>query len=83
MKVTEKQELKKKLKRLGLFLLIVFLPALVVASLIIISGAPQWLNIMIMVIVLFVMYALFLLVCSKLDKKKQKRLEKKKDPFSD
>lgn len=83
MKVTEKQELKKKLKRLGLFLLIVFLPSLVVASLIIISGAPQWLNIMIIVIVLFVMYALFLLVCSKLDKKKQQRLGKKKDPFSD
>ena len=83
MRVTEKQELKKKLKRLGLFLLIVFLPSLVVASLIIISGAPQWLNIMIIVIVLFVMYAVFLLVCSKLDKKKQQRLEKKKDPFSD
>ena len=83
MKVTEKQELKKKLKRLGLFLLIVFLPALVISALIIIAGAPQWLNIMIMVIVLFILFALFLFVCEKIDRKKQQRLSKKKDPFTD
>ena len=83
MKTTEKQELKKKLKRLGLFLLIVFLPALVIAALIIIAGVPQWLNIMIMVIILFVLFSLFVFVCDKLDKRKQARLRNKKDPFSE
>lgn len=83
MKVTEKQELKKKLKRLGLFLLIVFLPELVFASLIIIAHIDFWLNVMVNIIFLFFVYGIFLFVCSKLDTKKQKRLEKKKDPFSD
>ena len=83
MKNTEKQELKKKVKRLGLFLLIVLIPALVICVLLIWAKVPQWLNILVLVIVLFVLFGLYSLVYSKLDKKKEERMSKKKDPFSD
>ena len=83
MRSTEKQELKKKMKRLGLFMLIVFIPALVVCALLIIAKVPQWLNILVLVILLFVLFFFYLWICSKLDKKKEERLNKKKDPFSE
>jgi len=83
MRSTEKQELKKKLKRLGLFLLIVFLPAMVICILLLWAKVPQWLNILVLVVVLFIFYFLYIFVCSKLDNKKNERLKKKKDPFAD
>lgn len=83
MKNSEKQELKRKIGRLGLFLLIVFLPILVLAVVLASVGVKQWVNIMVLVIVMFFLFGLFLMVCQKLDEKKQKRIEKKKDPFSD
>ena len=83
MKTSEKIELKKKLKRLGLFLLIVIAPCLVICTLLIVAKIPQWLNMMVLVICLFILYFLFLFICSKLDKRTQERLSKKKDPFSD
>ncbi|MBP3431947.1 MAG: hypothetical protein J6K39_03750 [Clostridia bacterium] len=83
MKSTEKQELKKKIKRLALFLGIVLVPALVLSVLLIWAKVPQWLNILVLVIVLFILYAVFAYVCDRLDKKKAVRMSKKKDPFSD
>ena len=83
MKSTEKQELKLKLKRLGLFMLIVFLPILIVSILMVWGKVPQWLNILVLVILLFILYFLYAWFCSILDKKRQERLSKKKDPFSD
>ena len=83
MRSTEKQELKRKLKRLGLFILIVFLPILIVSILMVWGNVPQWLNIMVLVILLFILYFLFAWLCTKLDKKKEERISKKKDPFSD
>lgn len=83
MKSTEKQELVKKLKRLGLFMLIVFLPILIVCILMLWANVPQWLNILVLVILLFILYFLYAWLCSILDKKKQERMSKKKDPFSD
>lgn len=82
-KSSEKQELKKKIQRLGLFLLIVFLPLLVVAICLGVAKVPQWLNIMVCVIVLFILFFLYLFVCGKLDERKKARMDKKKDPFSD
>lgn len=83
MKRSESNELKQKLKRLGLFMLIVFLPAMVVAILLqFYAHVPQWLNILVLVVMLFVLYFLYVWICSKIDKKKQERLSKKKDPFS-
>lgn len=83
MKNSEKQELKKKLKRLGLFLLIVFIPAMVISVLMVWQKVPQWLNILVLVVVLFILFFFYTWVCSKLDKRKEERMSKKKDPFSD
>lgn len=84
MKATEKQELKKKIVRLGLFLLIVFLPTLVVSIVLAYkANVPQWLNILVLVLMLFVLYFLYVFICGKLDNRKNKRLKQKKDPFSD
>jgi len=83
LKNSEKQELKKKIKRLGLFLLIVFIPALVVCVLLIGAKVPQWLNILVLVILLFVLFFIFTYVCAKMDDRKKERMSKRKDPFSD
>ena len=83
MRRSETNELKQKLKRLLLFLAIVFLPAMIVAIVLqVFAHVPQWLNILVLVIMLFVLYFLYFWICSKLDKKKEDRLSKKKDPFS-
>ena len=83
MKNSEKQELKRKIGRLGLFLLIVFLPMMALAIVLIYVGVAQWVNVMILVIVMFILFALFLFICQKLDERKHERMKKKKDPFSD
>ena len=84
MRTTEKQELKQKIKRLGIFLVIVFLPALVVSILLAyVAKVPQWLNMLVLVIMLFVLFFIYSLLMQKLDKRKGERLKKKKDPFSD
>ena len=83
MKNSEKQELKRKIGRLGLFLLIVFLPMMALAIVLIYVGVAQWVNVMILVIVMFILFALFLFICQKLDERKYERMKKKKDPFSD
>lgn len=83
MKSSEKQELKKKIKRIGLFLLIVFFPAMIVSVLLLWAQVPQWLNILVLVVLLFILFAVYVFVCDKIDKKKAERLSKKKDPFSD
>ena len=84
MRSTEKQELALKIKRLGLFMLIVFLPILVICVLLLaVAKVPQWLNILMLVLCLFVLYGFYVFVCAKLDKRKQERLTKKKDPFSE
>lgn len=83
MRSTEKQELKRKLKRLGLFMLIVFLPILIVCILMVWGKVPQWLNILVLVLLLFILYFFYAWLCTKLDKKKEERISRKKDPFSD
>ncbi|MBE7075545.1 MAG: hypothetical protein E7375_00555 [Clostridiales bacterium] len=83
MKTSEKQELKRKIKILGLFLGIVFVPALVICTLLAVAKVPQWLNILVMVVILFILFFLFAWVCDKIEKKKTERKSKKKDPFSD
>lgn len=83
MRSSEKQELKKKIQRVGLFMLIVFIPMLVVAVCLGVAGVKQWINIMVCVIIMFILFFLFLFVCGKLDERKKARMDKKKDPFSD
>jgi len=85
MKTTEKQELKNKLKRIGLFVLIVFLPICIVCTLlyVYVPGIPPWLVGMVLVIMMFVSFFFYTWIMGKLDKKKAERISKKKDPFSD
>ena len=83
MRTTEKQELKRKIKQIGLFLLIVFFPCMVLAVLMAHFQVPQWLNILVIVIVMFILFAVYAFVMEKLNQKKQDRMKKKKDPFSD
>ena len=75
--------MKQKLKRMLLFIAIVFLPVMVVAVVLqFVVGLKMWQNMLVLVVLIFLLYFLFLWICSKLDKKKQERLSKKKDPFS-
>ena len=83
MKNSEKQILKKRIKRLGLFLLIVFLPLMVVSTLMAVYVKQQWLNIFVCVLILFILFFIYLFLLDKMDKKKETRLKGKKDPFSD
>ena len=83
LKNSEKQQLKLRIKRLGLFMVIVLIPILVICSLLIIAKVPQWLNILVLVIIMFVLFFLYMFICSKLDERKEKRMQDKKDPFSD
>lgn len=84
MRSSEKQELKRKLRNIGIFLLIVFVPVLVLSVVLQYIGIQEpWLNILVLVIVLFVLFGVFLFVVEKLNNKKKERMSKKKDPFSD
>jgi len=83
MKNSEKQQLKKKIGRIGLFLVIVFLPIMVLAIVLVYAGVKQWINVMILVIVMFLLFGLYMFVLQKLDNRKTERMSKKRDPFSD
>ena len=62
-----------------------FIFALFFAALLQIAGVPQWLNIIIIVLTAGVFYLLYVLVCGKLDKRKEEKdkekKEKKEDPL--
>ncbi len=85
MKVSERMVLKDRLKKLGIFCLIVFIPVLVLSVVMMSFGVSQAVNIIVTVVVLFVLFFLYLYICSLIDKKKEKRLKEsgKKDPFSE
>lgn len=80
---SEKQLLKKRIKRLGLFLLIVFLPMVVISTLMALYVKEEWLNIFVCVLILFILFGIYLFLLEKMDRKKEARLKGKKDPFSD
>ena len=85
MKVSERMILKNRLKKLGIFCLIVFLPILVLSVVLYSAGVSQVVNIIVLVVVLFALFFLFMLICSVIDKKSEKKLKEsgKKDPFSE
>lgn len=83
MKTSEKQNLKKNLRRIGLFMLIVLVPNCFVCVLLMYLGVAQWLNIFVLVVLMFALFFLYTWVMQKLDRKKEERLKNKKDPFSD
>ena len=85
MKVSERMVLKDRLKKLGIFCLIVFIPVLVLSVVMMCYGVPQVVNIIVTVVILFVLFFLYLYICSVIDKKREKKLKEsgKKDPFSE
>ena len=81
-----KREHKKKVKRVSWFLGVYFVLALFLCALLIVVGIPQWLNMLIIVVFGGILYLLFLLICGKIDKKKEEEAEEKTkefDPFAD
>ena len=83
--MSDRMILKDRLKKLGLFCLIVFIPVLVVAVVIYSVGVPEWANMLVLVVMLLALFCVFMYVCSILEKRKEKRLKEsgKKDPFSE
>lgn len=84
MKTSEKQELKKKLKRLGLFMLIMVVPSLFLAVILMYyAKLSPAVNVVVLVVVMLVLYCVYVILCAKIDKKKVERMKNKKDPFSE
>ena len=85
MKVSERMILKDRLKKLGIFCLIVFIPVLVLSVVMMSFGVSEAVNIIITVVILFVLFLLYLYICSVIDKKREKKLKEsgKKDPFAE
>ncbi len=83
--MSDRMILKDRLKKLGLFCLIVFIPVLVVAVVLFSVGVPEWANMLVLVVMLLALFCVFMYVCSILEKRKGKRLKEsgKKDPFSE
>ena len=81
----DKRDLRKTYKRLGIFLAIVFLFDVFICFLFFkyTSISPVLCG-FIIICITAVLYLLFLLICAKIDKKREERLEKsgKKDPFT-
>ena len=81
----EGRDLRKSAKRLGWFLLGVFLFDVFIAFLFFTyTQINQVLCGFIIICITAVLYLLFLLICAKIDKKKKEKLESsgKKDPFT-
>ena len=68
-----KRELKRNVKRMGWFIGIYFVFALFFSALLQAVGIPQWLNMIIIILTAGILYLLFLLVCVKIDKKREEQ----------
>ena len=81
-----KRVLKRNVKRMAWFLGIFFVFALIIAALLQVAGIPQWLNMIIIVVLAGLCYLLFWWLCVKVDKRKE-QIESQKtkefDPFAD
>lgn len=87
MQNSQKRVMKKNVKRMAWFIGIYFIFALFFSALLQIAGIKSpVLNGFIIIITAFVFYLIFILICAKIDKKKEERdAEKTKeaDPFAD
>lgn len=81
-----KREMKKQLKRTMWFLAGFGCVALIISALLIIyTTIPQWLNMLVIIVLAGASYLVFLWICDIIDKKKkEKELENPPDdPFAD
>lgn len=83
---SEKREFNKKVKRAGIFISCYFFVALIISSLLILyTDIPQWLNGLVVIVSAGVFYLIFVVICDKIDKKKEERKKnilEKNDPFA-
>ncbi len=83
---SEKREFNKKVKRAGIFIACYFFVALIISSLLILyTDIPQWLNGLVVIVSAGVFYLIFVVICDKIDKKKEERKKnilEKNDPFA-
>lgn len=84
MRAKDSRDLKRKYKRLLIFLAIIFVVELVLCYLLMMAGLSNVLCGVIIVLTASIFYLLFLWICAKIDKKRAERLEKEatKDPFT-
>lgn len=80
----ESKSLRKTLKRTSWFLVGVFVVCLAECFLLQLTGISAVWNGFILIVTASILYLLFLLICAKIDKKREKRdaEEKHRDPFS-
>ena len=80
----ESRNLKVTMKRLAIFLAVVFVFCLVESYLLILAGVSPVVNGVIIILTATVFYLVFLVICAKIDKKKAKERAENpnKDPFS-
>ena len=85
MQNTDKRPMKKQLKRTMWFIAGYALVAVVLSAIMIVYDIPQWLNMLVIVVLAGVMYLLFLWICAIIDKKKKEKQagEEKDDPFAE
>lgn len=82
----DKRQMKKQVKRTMWFIAAYALVALVISSvLIVFTDVPQWLNMLVIIVLAGLFYLLFLWICAIIDKKKAEKDEKnpKDDPFAE
>lgn len=84
MRAKDSRDLKRKYKRMLIFLAIIFVVELVLCYLLMMAGLSNVLCGVIIVLSASIFYLLFLWICAKIDKKRAERLEKEatKDPFT-
>lgn len=81
-----KREAKKQLKRTMWFIGVYAVVALIISAVLIVcTNIPQWLNMLIIVLLAGAFYLLFLWICAIIDKKKKEKeeLSPPDDPFSE
>lgn len=80
----EGKNLRKTIKRTLYYLVVAFVVCLPISYLLILAGVSAVVNGIIIICIVAFFYLIFLLICAKIDKKKERdRLESSsKDPFS-
>lgn len=81
-----RRQMKQQMKRTMWFICVYAVIALIISAVLIVyTDIPQWLNMLVIVVVAGVFYLLFLWICAIIDKKKAEKQQQnpKDDPFSE
>lgn len=84
--ISGRRQMKQQMKRTMWFICVYAVIALIISTVLIVyTDIPQWLNMLVIVIVAGVFYLLFLWICAIIDKKKAEKQQQnpKDDPFSE